>query len=364
MKKNGPAAPASGTSAIGSPSRSACAQFVKEFDHLVALAQERLRLEWFHHRHENLRRLSRELSEDVLEFGRLLRVVFCHGLLAALRDEAAWYVATLAARGSRQDGFSLVLDSWIVAIQGLIKPPECNELAGPLQALREALPSMVEATGDSGRTPTPAERDRLVRSIVEGDIGDAEQFLRAALASRSAPESVVTDLLLPAVADVGGRWERNELAIFQEHLATETVRYLLAILPSLVGQRTLLGQTALVSCVPEDEHALSPLALGTYLKLRGWSVRLLGGGLPAAEIARAVAALTPHALFLSLSMLSHLEGALDAVESARTVAPGCRILVGGRGVHAARPVLERAGALVALNFEEAHRLALEGPSHA
>ncbi|MGB9624236.1 MAG: cobalamin B12-binding domain-containing protein [Phycisphaerae bacterium] len=364
MNQFGPATATSGISAVAPLSPSACAQFVKEFDNLVALAQERLRLEWSRHRHEDLQRLSRELSEDVLEFGRLLRVVFCHGLGAALHDEAAWYLTTLAARGSRQDGFALLLDSWIVAIQGMIKPPECNELAAPLQALREALPDMVQAVGSSGRRNAPAEPDRLVRSIVEGDIGDAEQLLRAALAGRSAPESVVTDLLLPAMAEVGGRWERNDLAIFQEHLATETVRYLLAILPFLVGRRALLEQTALVSCVPGDEHALSPLALGTYLRLRGWPVRLLGGGLPAAEIARAVAALSPHALFLSLLTLSRLEGALEAIESVRAVAPRCRILVGGRGAHTARPVLERSGALVALTFEEAHRLALEEASRA
>jgi len=359
MENDWPTISTSGPPSVSPPGDSAYAHFVREFDRLAALAGERLRVEWSHHQREDLRRLSRELSENAIEFGRLLRVVFRHGLIAALHDEAAWSVATLGARGSRQDGFALVLESWIVAIQGIIKPPECNELAAPLQALRQALPDMVRAARVPAQKAVPAEVDRLVSSVVSGDVAAADRLLRAALAQRSAPETVVTDLLLPAMAEVGSRWERNELAIFQEHMATETVRHLLAILPLVAEQGARIGQTALVSCVPQDEHQLAPLALGTYLRLRGWPVRLLGGSLPAAEIARAVAALSPQTLFLSLSMLSRLEEALDAAACVRAVAPACRIVVGGRGAQPARDVLERSSALVALSLEDAHRLALE-----
>ncbi len=364
MEMDQPSESGSGLPILNAACDSASAHLIREFERLCALAGERVRVEWSHHQREDLRRLSRELSETVVEFGRLLRVVFRYGLKAALRDEAAWYLATLRARGSRQDAFALVLESWIVAIQGLIKPPECNELAAPLQALRAALPELADAAREAEQVVLAPEVDALVGTVTAGDIAGAERLLRRALVGRSTPESIVTDLLLPAMSEVGRRWERGELAIFEEHLATQTVRHLLAILPLLVEARAPPMRLAVVACVPGDEHELGALALSTYLRLRGWQVRLLGGSLPAEEIARAVTRFTPHALFLSLSMLSRLEGALDATAQVRAAAAGCRIVVGGRGAHPARAILERSGPLVASSFEDAHRLALGETSHA
>ena len=364
MEMDQPTESASGLPILNAAGDSACAHLIREFERLCALAGERVRVEWSHHQRQDLRRLSRELSETVIEFGRLLRVVFRHGLTDALRDEAAWQLARLRARGSRQDAFALVLESWIVAIQGLIKPPECNVLTARLQALRAALPELADALRETEPVALAPEVDALVRTVTGGDMAGAERLLRTALAQRSAPESIVTDLLLQTMAEVGRRWERDELAIFEEHLATQTVRHLLALLPLLVEARAPLKRLAVVACVPGDEHELAALALGTYLRLRGWQARLLGGSLPAEEIARAASKFTPHALFLSLSMLSRLEGALDAAAAVRTAAPGCRIIVGGRGAHPARAVLERSGALVASSFEDAYRLALAGTSHA
>jgi len=364
MEMDRPTESASGLPILNAAGDSAYAHLIHEFERLCALAGERVRVEWSHHQRQDLRRLSRELSETVVEFGRLLRVVFRYGLTDALRDEAAWYLATLGARGSHQDAFALVLESWIVAIQGLIKPPECNELTAPLQALRAALPELARAVLVAEQTPVVREVNALVSTVTNGDVAGAEQLLRTAVAKRPAPEAIVTDLLLPAMAEVGRRWERDELAIFEEHLATQTARHLLAILPVLVEPCARLVHVAVVACVPGDEHELASLALGTYLRLRGWQVRLLGGSLPAEEIARAVTRFTPHTLFLSLSMLSRLEGALEAVAAVHSAAPRCRIIVGGRGAHLARAVLERSGVLVASSFEDAHRLALAGPSHA
>jgi len=364
MEMDRPAESTSSLPVVNVASDSAYAHLIREFERLCALAGERVRVEWLHHQREDLRRLSRELSENVAEFGRLLCVVFQYGLTAALRDEAAWYLATLRARGSRQDAFALVLESWIVAIQSLIKPPECNELAAPLQALRDALPDLVQAVREADQAAFAPEVDVLVRTVTGGDVAGAERLLRTALAERPAPESIVTELLLPTMAEVGRRWERNELAIFQEHLATQTVRHLLAILPLLVETRVPPAHLAVVACVPGDEHELASLALGTYLRLQGWHVRLLGGSLPAEEIARAVTTLAPQTLFLSLSMLSRLEGALDTAAQVRAAAPGCRIIVGGHGACPARSVLERSGVLVGSSFEDAHRLALAGTSHA
>ena len=349
---------------MSSPSIEACARFVEAFDRLTAIVRERLELEWRYHNRRDLRQLAGELIDHAVEFGSLLRVVFRHGLMAALEDEAGWYAAALRSRGSEQDALTLLLDSWIVAIQGIIKPPECNELAEPLQRLRADLPRILEIARARYGTPPAAEIQALVRCLTEGDFDASQAVIQSALRAGTSPAAVITEWFLPAMREVGRRWENGELAIFEEHLATETLRRLLAALPFSVGKTEPIGRTAVVSCVPGDQHQLLPLALGVFLELRGWRVRSLGGGLPPGEIAAAVVKFRPAALFLSFPMLSRLDEALETVARVLGQQAQCRIFFGGRGAVTACALLERAGAGIAMDFEEAHRAALEEPARA
>ncbi len=347
---------------MSSPTAQAVAAFEHHFARLTALVQERLEVEWQFHRREDLEGLQPELMELVREFGALLRVVYHYNLSEALGREAAWYASALKSRGPGEDAFSLLLDSWIVAIQGLLKPPECNLLAAPLQALRANLESVFqEAESRRGDPPAPEIR-AMVDRLILGDHPGVRDILRTRMVDGTPPYEIIVGALLPAMGEVGRRWELNELAVFEEHLATETVQRLIAGLSALSPSGDPLARTAMVSCVPHDEHQILPLALSTYLELRGWRVRSLGRSLPAKEIGKAAAALKPDAIFLSLAMLSRLAEALDLVALLKETAPRALIFIGGRGAEPGRTLLEEAGAQVVQDFDEAHRRAVEGVS--
>ena len=100
---------------------SAFIEFERAFDQVLAVVHRRLEIEWTSHRRGDLRRLEADLLEMVREFGALLRVVYRYDLTSALREEVGWYAATLAARGPGEDALELMLGSWIVAIQGIVR---------------------------------------------------------------------------------------------------------------------------------------------------------------------------------------------------------------------------------------------------
>ncbi len=151
--------------------------------------------------------------------------------------------------------------------------------------------------------------------------------------------------MLPAMAEIGRRWEVNEVEVFQEHLATEALQGLLAGMPLMTtGAAPKVGWTALVSCAPGDEHELIPLALAAFLEFRGWSVKNLGKSLPSGQIVRAVTAFSPQALFLTFTTISRLDETLEVIEQCRAASADCRIILGGRGAVAARTVVEGRGA--------------------
>ncbi|MGC8989903.1 MAG: hypothetical protein ACP5MD_07265 [Verrucomicrobiia bacterium] len=108
------------------------AVFEEHLGQLTALVRQRLTLELQFHQRHDLEQLESDLTELVVEFGQLLRVIYRYDLGDALTHEAAWFASVLAARGPGLDAWRLLLDSWVMAIEGVIKPPECNQLAAPL----------------------------------------------------------------------------------------------------------------------------------------------------------------------------------------------------------------------------------------
>ena len=334
--------------------------FVEHYDQLTALVRRRLTVVWQYQPQSPWASPEEELQDYVNEFGRLLRVVFRYHLSAALRQEAAWYASMLTSRGPGQEAVALLVDSWLVAIQGILKPPECNLLAQPLQELRTDLASIVAQERDRLAARPSLEVARLVDLLIVGERRGAQEQIQADLSQGQAPHDIILTELLPAMAEIGRRWERNELAIYQEHLATETVLRLLASLPAWSRPAAPVGRSALVTCVPGEEHQLLPLALGTYLELRGWRVWSLGRSLPRAQIAAAVTAFKPDVVFLSLTMLSRLEEALAAVEQLQSCQPAPALFMGGRGTIPAQEILAAAGVQLVQDFAQAHSRALEG----
>ena len=339
-------------------SSSASRLFSSEFGNLSALVCKRLELEWRYHKRADPERADQELLLYLLEFGKLLNVVYKYNLLSALWDECKWYARLFGARGSRHDSFALVLDSWIIAIQGLLKPPECNELARPIQSLRDGLDSLIEQASYERKALIKPVNPELLKKLICGDVRGAHGVISAIATEFASPERLIVEVLLPMMAEVGQRWEANELEVFQEHLATEAIRSLLAGLSFMIPESRLeTDAVAMVSCAPGDEHELIPLALATYLAFQGWTVKNLGGSLPADQIALAVAALKPKALFLTFTMLSRLEAVSDLIEKINGESKHCRIILGGHGAVVAKEALESQGALVALDFEDGFRLA-------
>jgi len=346
-------------------SDSALRLFQDEFQQLSALVQKRVEVEWRYHRGLAFSSALPFLLEYTHEFGLLLRVIYRYGLFGALREEATWYASVFAARGHGHDLFAVLLESWIIAIQGTIKPPECHELTSALQSLREDLDSLVEASSERRDSAPSTVSPALMESLCRGDTRRTREVIRALLNSWRLPERLIVEELLPAMGEIGRRWELNDMEIFEEHLATEAVRGALSALPAMVNQQPSMSHpNAVVSCVPGDEHELIPLALAAYLEIRGWSVKNLGGSLPADQIARAVSAFSPEVLFLSLTLLSRLDQALEVMERVHSQAGRCRVIFGGHGAFMARDILQQHGALVARDFDEGYSLAIGGPQDA
>ena len=201
---------------------------------------------------------------------------------------------------------------------------------------------------------------------MRGDVRGARELIAAATAAGTPPDRLIVEVMLPAMAEIGRRWEFNEVEVFQEHLATDALQGLLAALPLMTtGAPPKGGWTALVSCAPGDEHALIPLAACrlSWSSGAGRCETWEGACRPARSCAPLTAFL-PKVLFLTFTTISRLDETLEVIDQCRAASARCRIILGGRGALAAKAIVEDRGALVAHDFEEGLRLAAEGATDA
>jgi hypothetical protein len=239
--------------------------FEEFFDRLVALVSERLSVQFRYQDQLPSESAKLVLEDGIREFGKLLRAIFRYNLLEALDEEAGWYASLLESRGLGREAFVLILDSWLMAIHGVIKPPECHALCGPLEELRANLDRLFSRLTERRQVhPCPGNPHH-------GGFADPKRLFvscflkfREKIAAGTAPETLITRLLLPAMQEIGRRWEAGEINIFQEHLGTETLLRLLPILLIAGELPTNLPYAALVSCVPGEEHQILVAALATY----------------------------------------------------------------------------------------------------
>lgn len=341
---------------------STSALFERNYNNLLALVLKRMEVEMQYHPFGALKSLESDLIEQFREFGELLRVIYRYDLTNILPQEAAWYASALSSRGPARDAFKLLVESWIIAIQGTIKPPECNSLSTPLRALlTNANTIFAEASKRRGSIPSPDIAD-MVDLLIMGDRTKTLALLTGHLDNGIHSYDLITRFILPALVEIGRRWESNEIQIFEEHLASETIIRLLAGFSINLPHDPPINRHGLVSCVPNEKHQLVPMALSTFLELKGWQVTSLGSSLPANQINLAVNQLKPDSIFLSFNMLSRLADTLALVSQLHETHPGINILIGGNGAQASKSLLEKSNATVMASFNDAHLSALTGKS--
>jgi methanogenic corrinoid protein MtbC1 len=150
-------------------------------------------------------------------------------------------------------------------------------------------------------------------------------------------ETVLRDVVLPVLSDVGARWERGEVTVAQEHFASNLLRGRLLGLARGWGQGA--GPMALLAAPPGEQHDLGLVVFGLALRARGWRVTFLGADTPLATVAETAERISPDVVVLAALMPSRF-GPAGAELAA--LAATAHVVLAGTG--ATQEIADRVGA--------------------
>jgi methanogenic corrinoid protein MtbC1 len=334
----------------------ALAAFERLSPRILALVRERLGLE-LGKKSLKFRRPERELLEDcTTRFGDTLKAVYSFSLFGQLENETAWLVSVLESRGLDRGWVERILESWTIAIQGIVKPPEADELSRPLIRIRALVPGMSGNPLAEAKS-LPEEVQRYLDFALRGRRREAAEFILTFMEAGQAPEKITEGLLIPALAQIGRNWEKNQISASTEHLATEITRYVIYRLFDNLPRKEDVPFSAVLACVPGDEHDIGIDLLANLLRSDGWSLTFIGRGSPHEDLLNMVANARPDVVILSASLICHLPAAHALILDLKDKIPDIQIILGGMAALAAKKIFEPLVAGVAVGLEDGCRIA-------
>ena len=171
---------------------------------------------------------------------------------------------------------------------------------------------------------------RYLNALISGDQQQCQQVFEAWLESCQDLRVLYDGLIQRALYDVGTLWERNQVSVATEHLATAISEGLMNLAYSRLLNRRHIDKSAVVACSANEYHQIGGKMVADIFELNGWWGYFLGVNTSEKDLLELIRHRRPDAVALSLAVYSNLDTLIDLAGAIRGAFPDIPILVGGQ----------------------------------
>jgi MerR family transcriptional regulator, light-induced transcriptional regulator len=193
----------------------------------------------------------------------------------------------------------------------------------------EAIPSapLAAITATPGTPPDRYARE-LFQALLKHDEALAGDLLHEAHAIFDLM-TIFTQVLYPALVDIGEAWYRGEIRVTTEHFASSFIRgRLLSLMQAYPSRRN--APYILVGCAPTEQHEIGSLMIAVLLRSNGYRVEYLGPDIPLDDLVDYAAYEHPTLICLSATSGSAAEELVGLQERLNKLRPPVNFGYGGR----------------------------------
>ncbi|MBN1894480.1 homocysteine S-methyltransferase family protein [bacterium] len=189
-----------------------------------------------------------------------------------------------------------------------------------------------QKAGDA--VPAQTIESGIYHSVLQGNRDEIGGMVRKALDSGKSPLEINERMLVPAIEEVGRRYEAREIYLPQMILAAETMQKGFEILEPLFQKDHLIQKGVILLCtVRGDVHDIGKNIVALFLKNQGYHVIDLGKDVPAGRIVEAALAEKADVVGLSALMTTTMTEMPVVIDAIRKSGSGSKVIVGGAVVN-------------------------------
>ena len=170
-------------------------------------------------------------------------------------------------------------------------------------------------------------------ALLSGDEVAAELAIRDAMEAQLSTPEIDDEIIAPALWLIGELWERGDISVADEHLATEISLRVLALQREarrVAGARP--DHRVLLAAPSGEMHVVALRMIANLLRGAGYDVIMLGADVPPQDLASSVKRLEPDVICLSSTMPGGDDRVLITMHEVREVWPEATFVLGGGGL--------------------------------
>ena len=189
--------------------------------------------------------------------------------------------------------------------------------------------------------------DAYAAALLRGDEIAAELAIRDALEAGLSVAEIDDEIIAPSLWFVGELWERGEISVADEHIATEiSIRVLALEREAQRVARTRGALSVMLAAPAGEQHIVALRMIGSLLRDAGYGVTMVGADVPPEALAASARRLEPDVICLTATMPGGEDQALIAIHEVQQRWPSAGFVLGGQGLTSrshSRPGVEVCG---------------------
>lgn len=170
-------------------------------------------------------------------------------------------------------------------------------------------------------------------ALIAGDEIAAETTIREAMDANLTSAEIDEKIITPALWLMGELWERGEISIADEHLATEIAIRVLALQREAERVvRARRGHRVMLATPAGERHVVALRMVSNLLSGAGYWIVMLGADVPPEALVASVLRHRPDVICLSATMPALSGMVLESIAQVRAAYPTTQFVIGGRGL--------------------------------
>ena len=177
---------------------------------------------------------------------------------------------------------------------------------------------------------TEASYHSYLKALLAGERRQCRAIFESWLESDLALRLIYQELVQRSLYDVGKLWEKGQVSVATEHLATAITESLLNLVYPKLFSQPHCGKSAVVTCTANEYHQIGGKMVADIFELHGWRGYFLGANTPASSLLELIADKQPAVVAMSLTVFFNLESMIQTATAIRDKFPQVPILMGGQ----------------------------------
>jgi methanogenic corrinoid protein MtbC1 len=167
-------------------------------------------------------------------------------------------------------------------------------------------------------------------NLIEGNKDRCSEIVKDLLDEGVDLKEIYVELFQKALYRIGKLWDKNEITIPEEHMATQIIEALLSKFSPAVSADSNLK--VVVTCIDKEFHDIGAKMVANIFELNGWKTFYLGASVPLRELTKFINNSDPQIIALSWSLYLNLARFLEMIDTLTKLFPTKKIIVGGQAL--------------------------------